>query len=110
MASSAEAIQKHLKIYYMVFGGLLVLTLLTVGVSRFHLSVPFAVAVALLIAGIKGSLVACYFMHLISERGMVFWILGLCAFFFAGLLLLPSLTNFEEGPGLIKFVDGVSGK
>ncbi len=110
MASSAEDIKKHLKIYYMVFGGLLVLTLLTVGVSRFHLSVPFAVAVALLIAGIKGSLVACYFMHLISERGMIFWILALCAFFFVALLLLPSLTLFEEGPGLIKFGNGISGE
>ena len=95
MAATADEIRKHLKVYYMVFGGLAVLTLLTVAVAWFEFPLPLAVAIALLIASVKGTLVACYFMHLISERGMVFWILALCALFFLALMLLPSLVLFE---------------
>ena len=92
--SSAEAIRKHLKVYYMVFGALAALTAITVAVAELHfLTVPQAVALALLIASVKGSLVACYFMHLISERGMVFWVLGICAVFFVALMFLPLVTT-----------------
>lgn len=88
--SSVEDIRKHLRVYYMVFGALAVLTAVTVAVAELHfLTVPQAIALAMLVALVKGSLVACYFMHLISERGMVFWVLGICALFFFVLLLLP---------------------
>lgn len=102
MGASVEEIRKHQKIYLMVFAALAVLTCVTVAVARLDLGVGAAVAVAMLVAGVKGTLVACYFMHLVSERGMIFWILGLCAFFFIVLLLLPSMTQFEPshaGPG-----------
>ena len=36
-----------------------------------------AIAVALFIATIKGSLVACYFMHLISEKKLIYVVLGI---------------------------------
>ncbi len=90
--SSAEEIKAHLKVYYMVFGALAVLTTLTVGVSYLHLSIGMAVAVAMFVASIKGTLVACYFMHLLTERGMILWILALCALFFLVLLLVPTIT------------------
>jgi len=90
---TADEAKKHLKAYLMVFGALLVLTGVTVAVFYLHLSLAGAVAVALLVASIKGSLVACYFMHLISERGMLFWVLALCAIFFAALMLLPVITT-----------------
>jgi hypothetical protein len=35
-------------------------------------------------------------MHLISERGLVFWILGLIAIFFAALMFLPVLTDMDS--------------
>jgi hypothetical protein len=38
------------------------------GDLRFHLPVHQAVTIALIVATIKGSLVACYFMHLISGK------------------------------------------
>lgn len=110
MALAAEETRKHLKAYYRVGGTLIVLTAVTVAVAQLHFTVGMAVGVALLIACVKGSLVASFFMHLVSERNVVFCILGLCAVFFLALLLLPSLTQYEHGPGLIKFVDGVSGK
>jgi cytochrome c oxidase subunit 4 len=88
----AVDIDKHVRIYISVFVALMVLTVVTVTVSRFHLAVPIAVSVALLVATIKGSLVACYFMHLISEKKLIFAVLALTAFFFAALLALPIFT------------------
>lgn len=89
---SAEEVKKHVRVYIGVFVSLLILTGVTVGVSYLHLSISAAIGVALLVATVKGSLVACYFMHLISEKAMLFWILALCAFFFVVLLLIPVIT------------------
>ena len=57
--------------------------------SYLHIdSVALTVAIALFIACIKGFLVAGYFMHLISERKMIYGILIATVFFFAGLMYL----------------------
>ena len=50
------------KVYFAIFGALLVLTAVTVLVSWVDLG-PFNLAVALLIAGTKAALVGLYFMH-----------------------------------------------
>ena len=50
---------------------------------------------ALLVATIKGSLVACYFMHLISEKKLILAVLVLTAVFFVALLALPVLTHSD---------------
>ena len=89
----AADIDRHVRIYISVFVTLMVLTIVTVAVSRYHLPVPLAVSVALLVATIKGSLVACYFMHLISEKKLIYAVLGLTAAFFVVLLFLPVLTH-----------------
>ena len=88
----AVDIDKHVRIYITVFVSLMVLTVVTVTVSRFHLPVPVAVTVALIVATIKGALVACYFMHLISEKKLILAVLALTAVFFAALLALPIFT------------------
>jgi cytochrome c oxidase subunit 4 len=88
----AVDIDKHVRIYITVFVALMVLTIVTVTVSRFHLPVPIAVTVALIVATIKGSLVACYFMHLISEKKLIYAVLGLTAAFFLVLLAVPVIT------------------
>ena len=72
----AADIDKHVRIYITVFVALMVLTIITVAISRLHLSVPIAVTVALLVATIPGSLVACYFMHLISEKKLIYAVLA----------------------------------
>jgi cytochrome c oxidase subunit 4 len=69
-----------------------VLTLVTVAVSYLHLPVRQAIAVALVIATVKGSLVACYFMHLISEKKLILSVLVLTVVFFIVLLLVPMFT------------------
>jgi cytochrome c oxidase subunit IV len=88
----AVDIDRHVRIYITVFVALMALTIITVAVSRYHLPVPIAVSVALLVATIKGSLVACYFMHLISEKKLIYAVLALTAAFFVALLALPVLT------------------
>ena len=93
---SADEIDRHVKIYISVFVTLMALTIVTVVVSRFHLSVPIAVTIALLVATIKGSLVACYFMHLISEKKLIYAVLALTVVFFFALLALPVITH-ENG-------------
>ena len=92
IAGDHADIDKHVRIYITVFVTLMVLTIVTVAISRFHLPVPIAVSVALLVAIIKGSLVACYFMHLISEKKLILAVLALTAVFFAALLALPIFT------------------
>ena len=41
---------------------------------------------ALVIAGVKGFLVAGYFMHLVTEKKLIYTVLAFTAFFFAGLM------------------------
>jgi len=89
-------IDKHVRTYIMVFATLLVLTMVTVAVSYLHLEVHEAIAVALVIATIKASLVALFFMHLISERQVILFILALTASFAVVLLLLPVITNHDH--------------
>jgi cytochrome c oxidase subunit 4 len=88
----AADIDRHVRVYITVFASLMVLTIVTVAVSRFHLPVPIAVTIALLVATIKGSLVACYFMHLISEKKLIYAVLALTTIFFIALMALPILT------------------
>jgi cytochrome c oxidase subunit 4 len=86
---NAHDFQKHVKKYLFVFYALIVGTLLTVAASWAHIdSVALTVAIALFIACIKGFLVAGYFMHLISEKKMIYGILAVTVFFFAGLMYL----------------------
>ena len=88
----AADIDKHVRIYITVFVALMVLTVVTVAISYLHLPTHLAIAVALIVATIKGSLVACYFMHLISEKKLIYAVLALTAFFFVALLALPIFT------------------
>ena len=88
-------IDKHVRIYITVFVALMVLTIVTVAISYLHLPVHMAVAVALLVATIKGTLVACYFMHLISEKKLIYAVMGLTLAFFVVLLALPSFTTYN---------------
>jgi len=90
---SSVDIDRHVRVYIIVFVSLMALTLITVAVSYLHLPILPAVAVALLIATIKGSLVASYFMHLISERRLIFLVLALTVVLFAVLLVLPVASH-----------------
>src|SRR6266511_4046976 len=86
----AADLDRHVRVYITVFVALMALTIITVAISRLHLPVRIAVTVALLVAIVKGSLVACYFMHLISEKKLIYAVLLLTVAFFAAMLILLS--------------------
>ena len=89
-------IDRHVKAALMVFGALLVLTLFTVGAYFLHLPTGAAIALALAIATVKGTLVALWFMHLISEKKVIYWMLALAFAFFVPLLLFPTFTMLDR--------------
>jgi len=93
--ANAENVRKQVRVYVTVFAALMALTIITVTISTFHLDPPAAIAVALLIASVKASLVAAYFMHLISEKKLIYAALGLTAVFFLVLLFLP-VSHFAD--------------
>jgi cytochrome c oxidase subunit 4 len=95
-ATNAEAIRKQTKTYIGVFVALMVLTVLTVAVSYFHMSVVWAVIVALIIAISKGSLVAAIFMHLNHERKAIYWVLAITIAFFIVLMAIPVLWEWNS--------------
>lgn len=102
MSGEHMDIDKHVRTYVLVFVGLLVLTLVTVAISYLELPLGPAVALALFVAIVKGSLVACFFMHLIDERKLVYWVLGFTVFFFFCCLLGPWASEINEiGPDLL---------
>ena len=85
-----DDIQKHVRVYVMVFIGLACLTAVTVGACYgLNLPVHQAIVVALIIASIKGFLVAGFFMHLLSEKKVIYGILLLTVIFFIFLMMLP---------------------
>jgi cytochrome c oxidase subunit 4 len=89
----AVDIDRQVRIYITVFVALMVLTAITVAVSYLDLSVPLAVTVALVVATVKGTLVAGYFMHLVSERKLIYAVLALTVAFFVALMALPVVTH-----------------
>jgi cytochrome c oxidase subunit 4 len=92
----AEDVKKHVRVYVTVFVALLALTIVTVTISYLNLSVVPAIIVALIIASIKGSLVASYFMHLISEKKLIFAALILTVVFFLALIFIPLLAMSDR--------------
>ena len=92
MHSDQEAIKKSIRSYMVVGALLLVFTGVTVAANAFHLAVPAAITLALIIASIKGTMVASVFMHLSHEKKWIYGSLLLTAFFFIVLLFLPLLT------------------
>jgi cytochrome c oxidase subunit 4 len=92
----AVDIDKQVRRYMVVFVTLLALTIVTVGVSYMHLEVHEAVTLALIIACFKASLVFLFFMHLISEKRVIFIVLAFTAAFFLALLFLPVLTGLDR--------------
>ena len=94
-ASDAESIRKQTRTYITVFVALLILTVLTVAVSYFHMPMVLALLVGLAIATFKGSLVAAVFMHLNHEKKTIYWILVLTVVFFVFLMFIPLFTTMD---------------
>ena len=96
--SEAAHVREHIRVYVMVFVALGVLTIVTVAISYLQLSTAMAISVAMLVATVKVSLVGGYFMHLISEKKVILWLLLLCAAFFVSVMFGPLFTQTGVGP------------
>ena len=85
----------HIKVYRKVFITLLILTGVTVGASYYDFGgiVWLAVGVGLLIAFIKGYLVAANFMHLNNEKKVIYMSLAMTVGFFIVLFFMPLLWH-----------------
>ncbi len=82
------------KVYAAVLGALLFLTVVTVGASYIHFGSAMAnVIIAMLIASIKASLVALFFMHLRWDKPMSA-IIFCVSLFFLGLFLIGAYTDY----------------
>ena len=92
----AAAHAVHVRGYLTVFGALLVLTVVTVGVSYLDLPPAETVVVAVAIAVVKATLVALFFMHLKSERPAVYWTLGLTGVLFVALFAFVLWTEADH--------------
>ena len=88
---SAPPIRK----YILIGAALLVFTGITVAANQVHLAVPLAVTVALIIAIMKGSMVAAVFMHLSDEKKWIYGALLLTVAFFIVLMTLPIFTVMD---------------
>jgi caa(3)-type oxidase subunit IV len=92
MEHSPEHSQPSLRTYYVVYGALLVLLVLTVAVAQFQLGV-FGIVLALTIAIVKAVLVILYFMHL-RDNSRLTWIFAGAGFVWLLLLFAFTMTDY----------------
>ena len=91
--SDRDSHAPNVKRYLLVFAALMVLTVVTVLVSYWHLPVAAAVTVGLAIAAVKAGLVAAFFMHLKGERVLIYGLLGVTVYFLVFLFGGPLLDS-----------------
>jgi len=96
MHSDPAAVRKTVRGYVMVGAALLVFTAITVAANQLHFALPIAVAIALIIAATKGSMVAAVFMHLSHEKRWIYGALLLTVVFFLVLLSIPMFTTMDN--------------
>lgn len=93
---AAHDVSKHIRAYLMVGLTLIVFTAITVALSYVNFGTQKAnVAVALLVATFKAGLVAAIFMHLSSEKRMIYRILIFTCAFVLGLFWLTYLAWYD---------------
>jgi cytochrome c oxidase subunit 4 len=98
--------------YLGIFGGLIVLTLLTVKVSYYDFGAA-NIVIALVIATMKASLVAAFFMHLRYDK-LFYTLTLLAAFLFLGIFILLTYDDLgvraRRGPSYVGYEDLRSGE
>jgi caa(3)-type oxidase subunit IV len=100
----ADHERPNIKLYLGVFAALMVLTGLTVFVSKFHLPRPQAIALGLLIACTKASLVGAVFMHLWGEKKLIHKFLY-TAFAFGAIMIIPIIDFVLLAPKIVNHAD-----
>ncbi len=92
----AHNVAKHVRKYLLIGAVLVTFTAITVWLSYVDFGTMKAnVAVAMLVATFKAGLVAAIFMHLSSEKQLIYRILIFTAFFVLGLFFLTYLAWYD---------------
>ena len=100
------AIQKEIRGYYVIFAGLVILSLTAVGISYLHLPLVWSIFFTLSIAGVQVFLAAGYFMHLISEKSvLVNFVLAMTGGFFIAVLALPLMEHKNPITGTTHYIE-----
>ena len=104
MAHSPEEIRKHVRFYIGIFGALLVLTVVTVLLSKIHFgaadSMTGNIIVGMVVAALKAGLVAAFFMHLSGEKPLIYRVLIFTVVFVIGLAALSLFAFHDDIPAL----------
>lgn len=91
----AESVRRQVRVFRNIAIGLILLTLVTVGISMMDLAVRTRIALCLAVALLQGFLSVTYLMHLSSERKFITWTLVLTVVFFIALVFLPIWTSSD---------------
>jgi len=84
------------RVYYAIFGILMICTALTVGIAFIDLG-PFNVVAALTIAVFKATLVVLFFMHVKYSSKLTKFVVASCLFFLACLFGLTFTDYLSRG-------------
>ena len=99
MSDEAQDIKKEVRGYLFVFAALGALTIFTVALSYLNVTMALAIALALCVATLKSSLVASFFMHLIHEKKIVYFVLILAVAFFAVMMFFIVISPSDTPAG-----------
>ena len=99
MSHDIQDIKQEKTRYFKVFVALLALALLNVFLHQMHFAVATAVILALLVASTQASLAACYFLHLVSEKKLVFIVLAITFSFFLVMIGLFCFSYYSLPEG-----------
>jgi cytochrome c oxidase subunit 4 len=88
-----------LPVYFGVFFGLMIFTILTVAVSRVDLG-ALNTPIALAIAVVKATLVILFFMHVIHSTRLT-WVVIMASLFWLALLFVLTLADYLTRSWLI---------
>ncbi len=93
-----QDVKRHVQQHVMIAVGLALGSLMTIWTSQtdFHHGFSLNVAMTLAIAGVQAFLVAAYFMHLLSEKKVIYCFLVFTAVFF---VVMIGVTFWARMPG-----------
>lgn len=87
-----EEVKKQSRIYWIIGGALILLT----AVTFLNFTLGAAVSAALMIAGLQALLAASVFMHLISEKKVIFILIAFTVLMLLAVLFLPISASFTN--------------
>ncbi len=87
----------RVRTYVVVCVLLVALTVLTVGLSFWHVPPAWHIVMGLVIAACKASLVVLFFMHALISPRLIWIVISVCSFWLCLLLVLTLCDYFTRG-------------